>query len=68
MPNFRLISFKLCPYVRDGNLVTAGGVMSGIEMSLWLVGELYSEAVVQRTKNYIAYDFPPRDSSDVSQG
>ena len=55
-------------YVRDGNLVTAGGVMSGIEMSLWLVGKLYGEAVVQRTKSYIAYDFPPRDSSDVSQG
>jgi hypothetical protein len=42
--------------------------MSGIEMSLWLVGKLYGEAVVQRTKNYIAYDFPPRDSSDVSEG
>jgi hypothetical protein len=25
--------------VGDGNLVTAGGVMSGIEMSLWLGGE-----------------------------
>lgn len=28
-------------FVRDGNLMTAGGVMSGIEMSLWLVGQLY---------------------------
>ena len=55
-------------YVRDGNLVSAGGVMSGIEMSLWLMGELYGEAVLQRTKSYIAYDFPPRDSSDVSEG
>jgi hypothetical protein len=28
-------------FVRDGNLVTAAGVMSGIEMSLWLVERLY---------------------------
>lgn len=55
-------------YVRDGNLVTSGGVMSGIEMSLWLVGELYGEAVLQRTKSYIAYDFPARDSSEVTLG
>lgn len=47
-------------YVRDGNLVTAAGVMSGIEMSLWLVEELYGPEVLQRTKSYIAYDYPPR--------
>ena len=28
-------------FVRDRNVVSAAGVMSGIEMSLWLVGELY---------------------------
>jgi transcriptional regulator GlxA family with amidase domain len=28
-------------FVRDGNLVTTAGVMSGIEMSLWLVERLY---------------------------
>jgi transcriptional regulator GlxA family with amidase domain len=27
-------------YVRDGNLVTAYGVSAGIDMSLWLVGQL----------------------------
>jgi transcriptional regulator GlxA family with amidase domain len=48
-------------YVRDGNLVTAAGVMSGIEMSLWLVEELYGSEVLRRTKSYIAYDYPPRD-------
>ncbi len=52
-------------YVRDGNLVTAGGAMSGIEMSLWLMGQLYGDEVVRRTKSYIAYDFPPRSSSDL---
>ncbi|NRG16815.1 DJ-1/PfpI family protein [Rhizobiales bacterium] len=49
-------------FVRDGNLVSAGGVMSGIEMSLWLVNELYGPETVERTKSYIAYDFPPRTS------
>jgi len=34
--------------------------MSGIEMSLWLVGELYGGEVAERTKSYIAYDFPLR--------
>jgi transcriptional regulator GlxA family with amidase domain len=48
-------------FVRDGNLVTAGGVMSGIEMSLWLVGQLYGADAVRRTRSYIAYDHPPRD-------
>jgi transcriptional regulator GlxA family with amidase domain len=52
-------------FVRDGNLVTAGGVMSGIEMSLWLVGQLYGADAVQRTKSYIAYAYPPRDRSEA---
>jgi transcriptional regulator GlxA family with amidase domain len=52
-------------FVRDGNLLTAGGVMSGIEMSLWLVGQLYGTDAVQRTKSYIAYDYPPRDRSEA---
>jgi transcriptional regulator GlxA family with amidase domain len=51
-------------FVRDGNLVSAAGVMSGIEMSLWLAGRLYGDEVEQRVRNYIAYDFPPRTSSE----
>ncbi|WP_425407383.1 DJ-1/PfpI family protein [Hwanghaeella sp.] len=38
-------------FVRDGNLVTSAGVSAGIDMSLWLVGELagvdYARAVQQ---------------------
>lgn len=48
--------------VRDGNLITAGGVSSGIEMSLWLVKKLYGDQVLAKTKSYIAYDYPPRKS------
>jgi transcriptional regulator GlxA family with amidase domain len=51
-------------FIRDGNVVTAGGVMSGIEMSLWLVERLYGNIVAERTKSYIAYDYPPRSSSE----
>ncbi len=55
-------------FVRDGNLVSAAGVMSGIEMSLWLVNRLYGDDVAQRTRSYIAYDFPPRTSSEGNPG
>ena len=48
-------------FVRDGNLVTAAGVMSGIEMSLWFVEHLYGPDLASKTKNEIAYDYPPRD-------
>ena len=50
--------------VRDGNVVTAGGVMSGIELTLWLVGQLYDEKTVDFAKHYIAYDYPPADAVD----
>ena len=48
--------------VRDGNLVTAGGVMSGIEMSLWLSRRLFGAEAEDFARNYIAYDLPPRAS------
>ncbi len=52
--------------MRDGNIVTAGGVMSGIEMSLWLVGQLFGPDAVSHARDYIAYDFPPRESQEVA--
>src|SRR5215469_10209952 len=47
-------------FVRDGNLVTAAGVMSGIEMSLWLVEQPYGADLAAKARSYIAYDYPPR--------
>ena len=44
------------------NVAKAGGVMSGIEMSLWLVGQLFGEKARAHAANYIAYDMPPRGS------
>ena len=47
-------------FVRDGKLVSAGGVMSGIEMSIWLVSQIWGDEAVENAKDYIAYDHPAR--------
>ena len=43
-------------YVRDGNLVTAAGVSAGIDMSLWLVGQIWDVARARRTQRMMEYD------------
>lgn len=42
-------------FVRDGNLVTAAGVSAGIDMALWLVGQLESPAFARQVQHYIEY-------------
>ena len=44
-------------YVRDGKLVTAAGVSAGIDMSLWLLGELFSPELAREVQKGIEY-FP----------
>lgn len=42
-------------YVRDGNVVTAAGVSAGIDMALWLIGEMHTPKfarLVQRGMEY----------------
>jgi transcriptional regulator GlxA family with amidase domain len=46
-------------FVRDGNLVTAAGVSAGIDMALWLVGQLHSPEVARKVQRYIEYDPAP---------
>ena len=46
-------------YVRDGNLVTAAGVSAGIDMALWLVGQLHSPELARTVQRYIQYDPAP---------
>ena len=46
-------------YVRDGNLVTAAGVSAGIDMALWLVGQLYSPEHARLTQRGMEYDPAP---------
>jgi transcriptional regulator GlxA family with amidase domain len=54
-------------YVRDGNLVTAAGVSAGIDMSLWLVGQLWGVEHARRTQRFMEYDPAPPYSADVQE-
>lgn len=44
-------------YVRDGNLVTSAGVSAGIDMTLWLLGQLTTPAFAREVQAAIEY-FP----------
>ena len=50
---------KNARYVRDGNLVTSAGVSAGIDMSLWLVGQLYSVEHARTTQMAMEYNPAP---------
>lgn len=46
-------------YVRHGNVVTAAGVSAGIDMALWLVGQLVSVDHARATQRAMEYDPAP---------
>ncbi|MEV6768882.1 DJ-1/PfpI family protein [Nocardia sp. NPDC051030] len=49
--------------VRSGKIVTAAGVSAGIDLGLWLVGEIAGEEFAQLTQLGIEYDpHPPYDT------
>ncbi len=52
-------------WVRDGNLVTAAGVSAGIDMALWLVGQMHSPSVAREVQRYIEYDPAPPYQAEV---
>jgi len=52
-------------YVRDGTLVTSAGVSAGIDMALWLVGQLHSPEVARKVQRYIQYDPAPPYLAEV---
>ena len=52
-------------YVRDGNLLTSAGVSAGIDMSLWLVGELFSPQFSRDVQRAMQYDPAPPYAGDV---
>lgn len=52
-------------YVRDGSLVTAAGVSAGIDMALWLVGQLYDPTHARNVQRVMQYDPAPPYSADV---
>jgi len=46
-------------YVRDGNLVTAAGVSAGIDMALWLTGQLHGPQFARIVQRAMQYDPAP---------
>jgi transcriptional regulator GlxA family with amidase domain len=47
-------------YVSDGNLVTAAGISAGLDMSLWLVGQIYGVEHARFTQRAMEYHpLPP---------
>jgi transcriptional regulator GlxA family with amidase domain len=46
-------------YVRDGNVVTAAGVSAGIDMALWLTGQILSPAFARKVQRGMEYDPAP---------
>jgi len=52
-------------YVRDGNVVTAGGVSAGIDMALWLVGQLFDPATARNVQRAIEYQPAPPYAAEV---
>ena len=62
-----LRQFGACPvsqrFVCAGNIVTAAGVSAGIDMALWLAGEIAGAKAAQQIQLAIEYDpQPPFDS------
>ena len=52
-------------YVRDGNVVTAAGVSAGIDMTLWLVGQIYAPEIAREVQHQIEYNPAPPYTADV---
>jgi transcriptional regulator GlxA family with amidase domain len=52
-------------YVRDGNVVTAAGVSAGIDMALWLVGQILSPDFARKVQRAMEYDPAPPYSAAV---
>lgn len=52
-------------FVRDGNLVTSAGVSAGIDMALWLVGQLESPDFARAVQRAMEYDPAPPYSAEV---
>jgi transcriptional regulator GlxA family with amidase domain len=52
-------------YVRDGNVVTAAGVSAGIDMALWLVGQIHGVEHARQVQRWIQYDPAPPYAADA---
>lgn len=46
-------------YVRDGNVVTSAGVSAGIDMALWLTGQMFTPGFARKVQRGMQYDPAP---------
>lgn len=46
---------KNVKYVDNGKIITSGGIASGIDMSLYVVGKLLGKEAAQKVKTYLEY-------------
>jgi len=59
---------ELVPYVRyvlDGNLLTSAGVSAGIDMALWLTGQIFTPQFARDVQRAMQYDPAPPYAGDV---
>ena len=52
-------------YVRDGQLVTSAGVSAGIDMALWLTGQIFGVEHARTTQRAMEYDPAPPYTAEV---
>lgn len=52
-------------YVRDGNVVTSAGVSAGIDMALWITGQMFDPAFARAVQRAMQYDPAPPYAGDV---
>jgi transcriptional regulator GlxA family with amidase domain len=52
-------------FVRDGKLVTSGGISAGIDMALWLVGQLWHRQAALEVRRQMEYYPAPPYEFDV---
>jgi len=52
-------------YVRDGNVVTSAGVSAGIDMALWLTGQMFDPTFARAVQRGMQYDPAPPYQAEV---
>jgi transcriptional regulator GlxA family with amidase domain len=52
-------------YVRDGKVVTSQGISAGIDMALWLVGEIHTPDHARTVRKILQYDPAPPYTAEV---
>ena len=54
-----ILSPQGASFVADGNLVTTAGVSAGIDMALWLVGQIWDVELARTAQRYMQYEPDP---------